>query len=253
MASYDEDTTSMAVEAGRRALDVPGMPAPAEPLLLDAGPRLSGQDQRRHRARRPGSVPEAGAYDLGGSVRSAWATLRLAALAGARAPTMAVLADLRTGLPGSLDETQGGDGAVAFVFAPDGGVTERLGHAAATDEFLERWRVPGETGSRQWEDRFGEEAYVPLARSAFDRALEDAGVTAEEVDHLVVTGLHARAVASLKTSLGVAVRPGGPRPCRPGRQPGRRRRRRGPGRRPGAGLGGPGGGRACRWPTGPTP
>ena len=44
-----------------------------------------------------------------------------------------------------------------------------------TDEFLERWRVPGETGSRQWEDRFGEEALLPLARSAFDRALARAG------------------------------------------------------------------------------
>ena len=28
VASYDEDTTSMAVEAGRRALDVPGVPVP---------------------------------------------------------------------------------------------------------------------------------------------------------------------------------------------------------------------------------
>ena len=32
---------------------------------------------------------------------------------------------------------------MAFVFAPDGGVTEQLGQAATTDEFLDRWRVPG--------------------------------------------------------------------------------------------------------------
>ncbi len=67
-------------------------------------------------------------------------------------------------------------------------MTEQLGHASATDEFLDRWRVPGETASRQWEDRFGEEAYLPLARSAFDRALDDAGVTAGDIDHLIVTG-----------------------------------------------------------------
>ena len=84
-------------------------------------------------------------------------------------------------------------------------MTEQLGHASATDEFLDRWRVPGETASRQWEDRFGEEAYLPLARSAFDRALAGAGVAVGDVDHLVVTGLQARAVAGLKKSLGVSA------------------------------------------------
>ena len=61
------------------------------------------------------------------------------------------------------------------------------------------------TASRQWEDRFGEEAYLPLARSAFDRALAGAGVAVGDVDHLVVTGLQARAVAGLKKSLGVSA------------------------------------------------
>jgi uncharacterized OB-fold protein len=82
-------------------------------------------------------------------------------------------------------------------------VTEVLGRASVTDEFLERWRVPGETASHQWEDRFGEEVYVPLARAAAARALARAGIDAGAVDHLVVSGLHARAVASLKKALGV--------------------------------------------------
>ena len=46
-----------------------------------------------------------------------------------------------------------------------------------------------ETTSRQWEDRFGEEAYLPLARSVFSRALDDAGITVADIDHLIVTGL----------------------------------------------------------------
>ena len=82
-------------------------------------------------------------------------------------------------------------------------MAELLGQAAATDEFLDRWRVPGATESLLWEDRFGEEVYVPLARSAFDRALARAGLTASDVDHLVVGGLHSRAVASVKRSLSV--------------------------------------------------
>jgi hydroxymethylglutaryl-CoA synthase len=203
VASYDEDTTSMAVEAGRRALDMPGTPDPRSLFFSTPAPAYLDKTNATTVHAGLGLAPDTGAYDLGGSVRSGWATNELAWLAGARSPALAVVADLRTGLPGSPDESQGGDGAVAFVFAPEGGVAEVLGRAATTDEFLDRWRVPGETGSRQWEDRFGEEAYLPLARAAFARALDDAGLAEVDVDHLIVTGLHARAVAGLKKALKV--------------------------------------------------
>jgi 3-hydroxy-3-methylglutaryl CoA synthase/uncharacterized OB-fold protein len=205
VASYDEDTTSMAVEAGRRALGVPGVPEPGAVYFSTPSPAYLDKTNATTVHAGLGLPANCGAYDLCGSVRSGWAAVQLAALAGARSPSLAVVSDLRTGLPGGPDETQGGDGAVAFVFAPEGGVTERLGHASVTDEFLDRWRVPGETSSRQWEDRFGEEAYLPLARSVFDRALQDAGISVDDVDHLIVTGLHARAVAGLKKSLGVSA------------------------------------------------
>lgn len=203
VASYDEDTSSMAVEAGRRALAAGGVPAPSDLYFSTPAPAYLDKTNAATVHAALGMDKSTGAYDLGGSVRSGWATLQLAHLAGERGPVLALLADLRTGLPGSTDEAQGGDGAVGFVFAPAGGVAEVVGHAAVTDEFLERWRVPGETGSRQWEDRFGEEALIPLARSAFDQALAGAGLAATDVDHLVVAGLHARAVASAKKALGV--------------------------------------------------
>jgi uncharacterized OB-fold protein/3-hydroxy-3-methylglutaryl CoA synthase len=182
---------------------VPGTPDPHSLFFSTPAPAYLDKTNATTVHAGLGLAPDTGAYDLGGSVRSGWATTELAALAGARSPALAVVADLRTGLPGSPDESQGGDGAVAFVFAPEGGVAEVLGRAATTDEFLDRWRVPGETASRQWEDRFGEEAYLPLARAAFARALDDAGLAEVDVDHLIVTGLHARAVAGLKKALKV--------------------------------------------------
>ncbi len=243
VASYDEDTTSMGVEAGRRALATPGVPDPASLYFSTPAPAYVDKTNATTVHAGLGLPPATGAYDLSGSVRSAWATLQLATLAGAQAPTMAVVSDLRTGLPGSVDESQGGDGAVAFVFAPDGGVTELVGQAAATDEFLDRWRVPGETASLQWEDRFGEEVYRPLARSAFETALGQAGLVAGDVDHLIVIGLHSPGRGVGQEVTGGAVRSGGARPCRPHRQPGGRRWRPVPGRRVGAGHPGPGGGR----------
>ena len=85
----------------------------------------------------------------------------LAAARGAGRTTLAVVSDLRTGLAGSAEERDSGDGAAAFVCAPDGAVAELIGRGAASDEFLDRWRVPGETDSHVWEERFGEELYVP--------------------------------------------------------------------------------------------
>jgi 3-hydroxy-3-methylglutaryl CoA synthase/uncharacterized OB-fold protein len=203
VASYDEDTTTLGVEAARRALRHPSVPAPAELFFSTPDPAYLDKTNATTMAAALGLDASVGAYDASGSVRSAWGALRAAALAGREHPTLGVVADLRTGLAGGAEESAAGDGAVALLFAPDGAVAETLARASRTDEFLDRWRVPGESASRQWEERFGEEALVPLARACFAEALQAAGVTPEEVDHLVVTGLHARATGAVRASLGV--------------------------------------------------
>ena len=63
--------------------------------------------------------------------------------------------------------------------------------------------MPGETDSHVWEERFGEELYVPLAREAFAAALKDAGLAEGDVDHALVGGLHVRAVKAVTKGLGV--------------------------------------------------
>jgi 3-hydroxy-3-methylglutaryl CoA synthase/uncharacterized OB-fold protein len=203
VASYDEDTTTLGVEAARRALQPTGVPVPEDLFFSTPDPAYLDKTNASTVHAALGLPASTGAYDLCGSARSGWAAMRMAALAGERNPSMAVVSDLRTGLAGGAEESQGGDGAAAFVFAPDGAVAEVLGHASATHEFLDRWRVPGESASRQWEDRFGEEALVPPGRAAFAGALADAGLTVDDIDHLVLAGLHARAVGTLRKTLGV--------------------------------------------------
>ena len=68
--------------------------------------------------------------------------------------------------PGGGDEASGGDAAVAFLYGEDGAIAVPVGGASATAEFLDRWRVPGEAFSKQWEERFGEHAYLPLVEQA---------------------------------------------------------------------------------------
>lgn len=218
VASYDEDPTTMAVEAAMRALDgsLPLSPRsrPLRPERLyfstPVPPYLDKTNASVVHAAL--ALPEsAGAYDLCGSVRSGWAALEAAELAASRGPAravesgtaaLAVVSDLRTGLPGSADERDAGDGAAAVLFGPDGAVADVIGRASATKEFLDRWRMPGDQSSRTWEERFGEQLYVPLATEALGDAVKAAGVTLDAVDHLIVGGLHTRAVNALRRSLG---------------------------------------------------
>jgi 3-hydroxy-3-methylglutaryl CoA synthase/uncharacterized OB-fold protein len=199
VASYDEDTTSMGVEAARIALRrAPGGAAPADVVFATTAPSYADKTNATaiHAALAlPSSV---GAYDVAGAVRSNVAACTLAGTTGG----LAVLSDLRTGLPGGADEAGGGDAAVALLFGEDHCIAETIGGATATGEFLDRWRTPGEASSRQWEERFGEHAYVPLAEEAIAAALKVAGLSPDELDHVVVTGLHSRAVAAVKRSLG---------------------------------------------------
>ena len=146
------------------------------------------------------------AFDAAGSVRSATGAL-VAAIAG-RCGVMVVGSDMRVGRPGGPDESAGADAAAALLLGDGDGspvLAEVAGVASVTEEFLDRWRVPGESASRVWEERFGETKYVPLALEALKTALGQVGVDADAVDALVVAGLHERACASVAKKSGVAA------------------------------------------------
>ncbi len=204
VASYDEDTTSLGVEAGRAALRGATVIPQALYFATSAPAYLDKTNATAIHAAL--DLPtSAFAVDVAGSVRGMVGAMRAAR--DARVPALAVLSDIRTGRPGGADEREGGDGAAAFLFADDAPdarvVAEPLGAASATAEFLDRWRLPGEPASRQWEERFGEHAYVPLGEAALTEALKHAGVTAPAITRLIVAGPHGRAVKRLAASAGV--------------------------------------------------
>jgi hypothetical protein len=82
-------------------------------------------------------------------------------------------------------------------------LAEFLGSASVSEEFTDRWRVPGDVRSKLWEERFGETVYVPLGEQAWRDALKQTGLEAGDVDRVILTGLHSRAVRFLGTKLGV--------------------------------------------------
>jgi hydroxymethylglutaryl-CoA synthase len=205
VASYDQDSTTMGVESARLALATLPPPAKAEIQQLffaTASPAYADKTNAAAIHAALGLDEDVLAVDMAGATRSAVGAL----VAGrdASVPTMVVLADVRTGRPGGADERDGGDGAATLLFGGDAPViAELVGRASTTAEFLDRWRLPDVTASRSWEERFGEHVYGPLADGAFADALKQAGLTPSHVDHLIVTGVHARAARQFTTSSGV--------------------------------------------------
>jgi 3-hydroxy-3-methylglutaryl CoA synthase/uncharacterized OB-fold protein len=199
VAGYDEDTTSMAVEAARRAR-WNGAFAPASVHFATTAPAYADKTNATaiHAALElPGEVF---ATDHAGSIRSAVGAMRAAAADGG----LAVLSDIRLGLPGSADEAGGGDGAAAFLFGVgEDVIAELLSQTSATAEFLDRWRKPGETASSTWEERFGLGQYLPLIETAAGSALAQAGDPTP--DHVVVASPHARAARTAAKQFGDAA------------------------------------------------
>jgi hydroxymethylglutaryl-CoA synthase len=195
VASYDEDTTTMGAEAARNAIRDAGDVTIDSLWFATSTPAYLEKTNATaiHAALRLKST--VGALDMGGALRSGIGSLRTA-LQGT-GTTLVISADIRDGMATSADEANGGDGAAAVLVGDDSDgplIAEYLGAGIATDEFLERWRVPGAERSRVWEERFGEVTYAPLMKAAFDAAMADAGITDADVDHLVVAGMHARAI-----------------------------------------------------------
>jgi 3-hydroxy-3-methylglutaryl CoA synthase/uncharacterized OB-fold protein len=205
VASYDEDTTTMGVAAARAALPATGPDTISTLWFTTTAPAYQDRTNATalHAALR---LPRAtAAYDVTGAVRSA-----VAAMAGAQSGAgthLVVASDLRTGRPGSADEAAGGDAAAALLVGEGTEglpvLAELLGHTTVTEEFLDRWRTPGDQASKTWEDRFGEAHYTTLATEAWNALLAEAGITPDAIDVLLIAGTHERAARSAAKKTGV--------------------------------------------------
>jgi hydroxymethylglutaryl-CoA synthase len=206
VASYDEDSTTMAVAAAFVALRHGR--APSSVYFATSSPAYADKTNATAIHAALGLPRNAFAADFGGTGRSAFAAITAAASTGG----LAVCADVRVGRPGSADERLGGDAAAALMFgAGSPGIAEVLATASMTDEFLDRWRAPNALAGQQWEERFGAQRYEPLIRAAAADALDAAGIA--DVDHVVLacpnTAITKRAATLVKGQKSTSTPPTG--------------------------------------------
>ncbi|MFN0027922.1 MAG: OB-fold domain-containing protein [Acidimicrobiales bacterium] len=206
VASFDEDTTTMGVAAGRVALANGGGVVPNAVFFATTEPAYLDKNNATTVAAALDLPGNTGAFDMTGSARSGMGAWVAAANYG-WGSALVVMADMRTGLAGSADEANAGDGAAALLVGEDSAgpvIAELIGGAFQSAEFLDRWRSPGSPAAKVWEERFAERAYDPVIKAAMADAYAMSGISPEQVDKVVMTGLAARAVRSAAKHVGVA-------------------------------------------------
>ncbi len=207
VASFDEDTTTMGAEAARTAKRDAPLAAVDSVWFSTTSPAYLEKTNAGaiHAVLR--LAQESSAADFGGAARSGIAALRAATQAAEGGhSTMVVASDIRGGLVTSRDESDGGDGAAAILVGAETAdapvLATCIAQASATEEFTDRWRMPGATATKQWEERFAESVYVPLFEKAWAQAVEQvAAEVNSKIDTAVVTGTHSRSVRRVASGL----------------------------------------------------
>jgi 3-hydroxy-3-methylglutaryl CoA synthase/uncharacterized OB-fold protein len=200
VASFDEDSASMAVEAVRDALKA--APAGTVSTLLFAtttppyGEKLNAAVVGAA-SRLPTTIR---AIDMTGSVRAGPTSLLQGADAAAssHSQTVVAMADARLGAPEGKAEQQNGDGAAAFVMGTDNVIAEIEASASQTREFLDSWRAPGEQFSHSWEERFSmTQAYAPLLTKTIQDVLTRTKVAPGDLAKVIIDAPNPRAAEEI--------------------------------------------------------
>jgi hydroxymethylglutaryl-CoA synthase len=203
VASFDEDSISMAVEALRDALKAAPKASPQALFFATTTPPYGEKLNAAIIGAATRLPTEIRAADLTGSTRAGLSGL-LQALDVSRTGSYAAItmADARLGAPEGRLEQQSGDGAAAFLLGNEGVMAEIDATASFTREFLDSWRAPGERFAHSWEERFSlTQAYAPLFHKAVSTVLERAGLQPSDFAHIILDAPNPRAADEFARAL----------------------------------------------------
>lgn len=196
IANFDEDATSLAVEAGREAMRGSGS-APATLLFASTSHAYAEKLNAAGVHAALDLPPGARLVDLSSSSGAGVAALGLASAIGSGQPSLVCCADVVVGAPMGAREAMGGDAACAFLVGDgEGAAAHILGSGSHAEELLDVWRGPEQQFARQWEERFAQQRLVPALASAFERSLAGSGLAPSDLKRVAVDSGH-RKVGSL--------------------------------------------------------
>lgn len=205
MASWDEDTNTMSVEAGRACLAAcDRQKIEALYLASTSFPFLDRQNA--------GLVGEA--LSLGGGIQAmdiaasqkAGTSALLAALNGAAKGEQGLVigSDKRRAKAGSTAEMNYGDGAAALLVGEGNVIAELVASQSRSVDFVDHFRTEESEFDYQWEARWiRDEGVMTVVPESVNALLQQSGVAADSIDHFCCPVGNAREQQSLARKLGL--------------------------------------------------
>lgn len=207
MASWDEDSITMAVAAARDCL------GPAEDRQHVRAVFLASDTLPFAERLNAGIVAGAltladdiDALDMGGSQRAALSAVvqAVARVQSGAGDVLVLAADERKTRAASPQELDYGDAAAALLIGRDKVLAEFLGAGTLSVDFVDHFRATGEDVDYHWEERWvRDEGIGKLMPRAVTAALQQAGVSAAQVDHFIFPSSFAKMDAQLAKACGI--------------------------------------------------
>lgn len=205
MCNWDEDSITMAVEAGRTAarlderaqLDAVFLGSTTLPFLDRHNAGLTCEALNI-----PANVRS---MDVAGTQRAGTSAL-LSGLDAARggARVMVIGSEHRRTRVGTAMEMLCGDGAAALILAEDDVAAEFLGSVSLASDFIDHYRTEESEFDYGWEERWiRDEGYLKLVPEAMNLLVEKTGVALGDMTQIILPTPQARVPGSVAKTLGV--------------------------------------------------
>jgi 3-hydroxy-3-methylglutaryl CoA synthase len=207
VASYDEDSATMAVAAGLRCL--------GERRAHEIGALLFASVSPPYAEKSTASLVSA-AVDLGNGIRTgdfggslrAGTNALLSAIdgvkAGASRHSLVCAADCRQAPPGSMLEMGFGDAGAAVLVGTEGVSAELVAAVSHTQEILDTWRTDEQRTVQTGDTRFNRvEAFTKCTLEACKAVLAKAGLDAKQVANAVIVSPDGKGHGAVAKPLGL--------------------------------------------------
>ena len=207
MANWDEDSVTMAVEAGRDCLT--GIDRNTVAGIYMASTSFPFQDRQN-----AGIVADAlnlstriQTLDISSSQRAGSSAL-LTALQSVRSvegPILVSASEKRRARAASPLELTTGDGAAAVLVGEGEPISRYIGGHTEAVDFVDHYRGEGEAFDYNWEERWvRDEGYMKIAPNAINNLLDKVGVSAQDIDTFCFPVAMRRVASGLARKIGIA-------------------------------------------------
>lgn len=206
VASFDEDSVTMAVAAGRDCLKGRDRQTVDGLIFASTTPPYAEKQSAAIIAAALDLRRDIFTADITDVLRAGTAALKTAldgVSAGSARQALVIAADNRQGPPRGDTERNSGDGAAALLVSQEEVIATLEGAHSVTENMLDTWRSAGDSFVRSWEDRFAtEEGLERILGEAVAGFFQKQGIAPGDVSKVALYAPDARRHGQLSRRLG---------------------------------------------------